>query len=180
MNKFLKYFIIFGLACLAAFTAYVKWKEIENKRPTIFIDNYAGFPVEIKYRNTNWIQLDDNTSSVKNDLNQGTYFLHVKNMTTSSTDTIRIDIKEKKNYVLNISKAMTYYTGNLVYRKMANIKKVDRNEELQISEIFFQTSADFLFKKPSNQIEILTKTKTPQHFNTTATKKYIRRANQNW
>lgn len=180
MNKIIKYCIIGSLICIAVFTAYVKWVEIENKKPTIYIDNYSGSAVEVKYRNNKWVELNDKSSSIKNDLKQGTYFLHIKNLNSALIDTIRIDIKEKKNYIVNISNAMSYFEGEISYQKTPTLGNNDLAKENKINKYFFQTKADFILEKPSNQIEIWSKNKSPQHFNARATKKYIRRANQNW
>ncbi len=180
MNKILKYFIITSVTCLLAFTAYVKWKEIDNKKPTIYIDNYTGSSIEIKYRNKNWIQLKDENSIMNRDLKQGTYFLHIKNMDTSAKDTIRIDIKEKKKYVLNLFQGTSYYEGEISYQKISDPSNHTSSQEVKIDKIFFETKADFVLEKPSNNIKIWSKNKSPKYFNTSATKKYLRRVNQNW
>jgi len=137
MNKVLKYFIICCVGGLIVFSAYVNWMEMENKKPTIYIDNYSGYAVDIKYQNKKWLQLDDKSSAIKRDLSQGTYFLYIMNINTSDVDTIRIDIQEKKNYVLNISDIMSYYEGEITYQKNYELKNKDHAKEEKISKHFF-------------------------------------------
>ena len=180
MNKFLKYYIIFGLLVLGAFIIYVQMKEVESEKPTVYIDNYSGSAVKIFRKNEVWIDIENGASIVKKDLKQGTHILHIHKMENNSIDTFRINIKKERNYVLNLFGKMTYYEGKVLYQTRLDNEKNQPSEEREITKYFFQTSADFILETPPNQIEVTSIVAPPKSFNSKTNRKYLRRKNQVW
>ncbi|MFK8009843.1 MAG: hypothetical protein AB8H03_26045 [Saprospiraceae bacterium] len=180
MNKFLKYFIIFSLAALGAFIIYVQMKEIESEKPTVYIDNYSGNGVKIFQKKDVWVELENESSLVKKDLKQGTHVLFIHNMEDYSIDTIRLNIKKERNYVLNLFGKMTYYEGTVRYQSRPDYKDNPTTEEREITKSFFQTRADFIMQEPPSQIEVTSIIKASKNFNSKTNRKYLRRKNQIW
>ncbi|MFK7773549.1 MAG: hypothetical protein AB8F94_15470 [Saprospiraceae bacterium] len=180
MNNFLKYFIIFCLFALGAFIIYVQMKEIESEKPTVYIDNYSGSSVKVFRKKEVWIDLKNESSLVKKDLKPGTHVLHIHKMENNSIDTIRINIKKERNYILNLFGKMIYYEGELNYQSRPDYKNISPSEEREITKSFFQTSADFILEEPPSLIEVTSTFKTPKNFNSKTKRKYLRRKNQVW
>lgn len=176
----MKYFIVLSLSIVGSFTLYVKWIELENLKPTLYIDNYSGSAINIYKKKSLWLELENQSSTVTNELKQGTYFLYIKQTQSNLIDTLRIDIKKKKNYVINAFNAMTYFEGDALYQNRMDGINSKSTKETKISKPYFETNAHFILEKPSNQIEIYSRNKAPKSFNTKTTKKYLRRLNQVW
>ena len=176
MNKTLKYFIIFCIVGLGGWVIHLQMKKTEREKSSIYIDNYSGSPVKIMYKNDIWGKLEDQSSIIKKDLNQGTHILHIHKMDNSVIDTFRINIKKENNYVLNLFGGMTYYEGELIYKtKPKDGVNYPQKKERKIIKSFFQTSAAFIFERPPYKIEERSLLKMP-----TTKRKYLRRNNQAW
>ena len=77
-------------------------KNKENEKSTLYIDNYSGSAIKIYRKKDVWIELENEASLVKKDLKQGTHILYVHKMENNSIDTLRVNIKKERNYVLNL------------------------------------------------------------------------------
>ena len=180
MNKFLKYFIIFGFAALGAFVIYLQLKKAEKEKPTVYIDNYSGSAVKIFRKNEIWVELENESSIVRRDLKQGTHILFIQNMERSSLDTFRMNIRKENIYVLNLFGKMTYYEGKITYQAKFEKGENEVFEEREITKSFFQTRADFILEKPPNSIEEWSNRAPFKWENAKRNKKYLRRKNQVW
>lgn len=180
MNNFLKYLLLICLVGLGLFKIYVEWIKADKRKPTIYIDNYSGSPIEIYRKNEVWVSLFNESSTIKKNLNVGTHFLYIHKLDEKLIDTLRIDIRESKKYILNTFQAMNYYEGEVLYQKRPESQSYQSKDEIEISDIFFQTTADFILDQPASDILVYSKNKAPKNFNTKSKRKYLRRGNQNW
>ncbi len=175
MNSILKYFIIICLLVLGFFIGYVKYVELDNKKPTIYLDNHCGERVRIMKSKKLWAELDNGSTIIKRDLKQGTHFLYIHKTESNVIDTISIYVKEKKKYILNPYKGMTYTEEEIMYKSVYDGRNVKNQKSTNINRIFFETDADYILKKPVSQIKLRSKNKSPEYFNAQVLKKYLKR-----
>lgn len=181
MSQKLKYLGLFLLVVFGGFQVYIQLQKSKKLKPTLYIDNFSGADIVLMDAGEVWLELENNTSQTTRALKAGAHILFAKKEGTGEVDTLKVTLKEKRTYVLNLFNAMQYYEGSILYQ--SNPGKQEERQisgETAITKSFFETTTDYVFEEPPSTVQMKKNPGAPASFNYKKEATYLRRGNASW
>lgn len=119
----------------------------KQNKSELFIDNYTPIDLIVFKNDKKWCEVKSYTTEHFKNGNPGLYKIYVKKLNLKIIDSLEIELKQNKKYVLNLLKATKYFQGTISFS--SQFDKFSRShEELQIQDSFFLIKADYFEEIP--------------------------------